>query len=64
MAQSNIIRTNEGKVVVARFNTESNARYAANRDGLWTVMGDVGEFWNVTPRDARRLERAGYEVMS
>ena len=64
MTQSNVIRTPEGKVVIARYNTFANASFAANRDGLWTVMGDVGELWNVTPRDARRLERAGYEVMS
>lgn len=63
MAQSNIIQTKDGRVVIARFNTESVARFAAIRDGMWTVMGDVGEYWNVTPRDARRLERAGYELL-
>lgn len=61
--QSRIIKTPQGNVTIARFNTESVARFAAIRDGMWTVMGDVGEFWNVTPRDARRLERAGYELL-
>jgi hypothetical protein len=33
----------------------------------WIVLGDndgeIGEFWVVTPADAQRLERAGYEMI-
>lgn len=61
---SNIIQTPEGKVVVVRYTVEALAKSAAARENLWTVMGDVGQYWNVTPRNACRLERAGYEVMS
>lgn len=60
---SRIIKTPQGNVTIARYNTESVARRAAERDGLWTILGDACEYWNVTPRDARRLERAGYELL-
>lgn len=33
----------------------------------WVVLGDndgeSGEYWVVTPADAQRLERAGYEMV-
>lgn len=33
----------------------------------WIVMGDndgeIGEYWAVTPADAQRLERVGYEIL-
>ena len=33
----------------------------------WVVLGDhdgeIGEYWVVTPADAQRLERAGYEML-
>lgn len=33
----------------------------------WIVLGDndgdAGEYWVVTPADAQRLERAGYEMV-
>lgn len=33
----------------------------------WVVMGDndgeTGKYWVVTPADAQRLERAGYEMI-
>jgi hypothetical protein len=33
----------------------------------WVVLGDndgeSGEYWVVTPADAQRLERAGYEMI-
>lgn len=55
------IETPAGKV------NEANARAAAARWNLWIVMGDATddgvEFWTVKPRDAARLEKAGYEIL-
>ncbi len=28
---------------------------------LWVMLGDHPQYWIVTPADAARLERAGYE---
>ena len=56
------------KGTLYRFNTLASATGFANRatDPMRIVLGDHdgerGEFWVVTPADASRLERAGYEL--
>lgn len=51
-----------------RFNSLANATafQARANDLMMIVLGDHdgerGEFWVVTPADAARLERAGYEM--
>ena len=56
------------KSTMFRFNTLANASSFANRATypMRIVLGDHdgerGEFWVVTPADASRLERAGYEM--
>ena len=51
-----------------RFSTLASAASFANRVSypMRIVLGDHdgerGEFWVVTPADASRLERAGYEM--
>ena len=56
------------KSTMFRFSTLANASSFANRATypLRIVLGDYdgerGEFWVVTPADASRLERAGYEM--
>ena len=42
---------------------QSAAETAAKRWNLWTVLGDAGAYWTVKPRDAARLEAAGYEIL-
>lgn len=44
------------------FRNEALARSWSERSGEWIVLGDVGQFWVCSPRDAARLERAGYEM--
>ena len=56
------------KSTMFRFNTLASASSFANRATypMRIVLGDHdgerGEFWVVTPADASRLERAGYEM--
>jgi len=56
------------KSTLLRFNTLANATSFINRATypMRIVLGDHdgerGEFWVVTPADASRLERAGYEM--
>jgi len=56
------------KSTLLRFNTLGNATSFINRATypMRIVLGDHdgerGEFWVVTPADASRLERAGYEM--
>jgi hypothetical protein len=56
------------KCTLFRFNTLVNATGFANRATypMRVVLGDYdgecGEYWVVTPADATRLERAGYEL--
>ena len=56
------------KSTVFRFNTLASAEGFANRATypMRVVLGDHdeerGEFWVVTPADATRLTRAGYEM--
>ena len=56
------------KSTMFRFNTLASATGFANRatNPMRIVLGDHdgerGEFWVVTPADASRLERAGYEL--
>jgi hypothetical protein len=58
------INTPSGTVIVdGVYSDEQNARTAAARWSLWVVMGDVGQYLTVKPRDAARLERAGYEIL-
>lgn len=58
------ITTARGTVKVdGVYAAEANAAAAATRWGLWIVLGDVGQYWTVTPRDAARLETAGYEIL-
>ncbi len=49
------------------FHSQEHAESCAARSGLWIVLGhcdgDVGEYLVVTPADAARLERAGYEIL-
>jgi hypothetical protein len=51
-----------------RFNTQANATNFANRAAtlMIVMLGDHGsengEYWVVSPADAQRLERAGYEM--
>jgi hypothetical protein len=61
---STTIKTNEGRVSIARFNTESLAIEVAIRDRKSIVFGDDGEFWLVRRQDVGVMRRAGYEVMS
>ncbi len=56
------------KSTMFRFSTLANATSFSNRASypMRIVLGDHdgerGEFWVVTPADAQRLERAGYEM--
>lgn len=56
------------KSTIFRFNTLASALafQARAKDILMIVLGDHdgerGEFWVVTPADAARLTRAGYEM--
>jgi voltage-gated potassium channel Kch len=61
------IKTAQGTVKVdGVYTSEASARAAAARWNLWIVMGDATddgvELWTVKPRDAARLEKAGYEI--
>ena len=53
---------------IAAFSNLELANFYADRcvKPHWIVLGDhdgdVGEYWVVTPADAQRLERAGYEM--
>ena len=57
------------KSTMFRFTTLANASSFVNRaiDPMRIVLGDHdgerGEFWVVTPADASRLERNGYELV-
>ena len=54
---------------IAVFRNPELANNYANRciQPHWVVLGDnvgeTGEYWVVTPADAQRLERAGYEMI-
>lgn len=54
---------------IAVFRNPELANNYANRciKPHWVVLGDNdgenGEYWVVTPADAQRLERAGYEMI-
>jgi hypothetical protein len=54
---------------IAVFRNPELANSYANRcvKPHWVVLGDndgeTGEYWVVTPADAQRLERAGYEMI-
>ncbi len=54
---------------IAVFRNPELANNYANRciKPHWVVLGDNdgenGEYWVVTPTDAQRLERAGYEMI-
>ncbi|MFA7281325.1 MAG: hypothetical protein WC100_14675 [Sterolibacterium sp.] len=56
------------KSTMLRFNTLANATSFINRATypMRIVLGDHdgkrGEYWVVTPADASRLERAGYQM--
>lgn len=47
----------------SRYSAEQNARVAASRWSLWIVVSPSGEFCTVKPRDAARLESAGYRIL-
>jgi hypothetical protein len=61
---STTIKTNEGRVSISRFNTESLAIEVAIRDRKSIVLGDDGTFWLVRRQDVGVMRRAGYEVIS
>lgn len=52
------------KSTIFRFNTIAAARSFINRanDILMMVLGENEQIWVVTPADAARLQRAGYEL--
>jgi hypothetical protein len=62
-AMAKQIQTKQGAVKIdGVYSDESAARSAASRWNLWLVLGDEDQFWTVKPRDAARLERAGYSI--
>lgn len=48
-----------------KFAELTNAQSFVNRASkIWMiVLGDDGKYWVVTPKEAARLERQGYEVL-
>lgn len=42
---------------------ESAIGFASKGRGLWIVLAEVGTWLVVTPADAQRLERQGYEIL-
>lgn len=58
------ITTARGKVRVdGVYYVPEYAATAARRWSLWIVKGDNGALWTVKPRDAARLEDAGYTIV-
>lgn len=49
-----------------KFTSEENARrYQAGITGkpMWLVLGEVGAYLLVSPANAQRLERLGFEIL-
>ena len=58
------ITTARGKVRIdGVYFVPEHAATAAHRWSLWIVRGDNGALWTVKPRDAARLEAAGYTIL-
>lgn len=62
------VTAGDGTVRVAEYLDLDRARAAAERWGDWIVMGDhdddTGVYWTCRPRDAERLARVGYEIVT
>ncbi len=63
-ALSRTTKGNEMKSTAFKFSTMASAKafQARANDIMMIVLGDNDQFWAVTPSDAARLVRGGYEL--